>query len=198
MPFQFKTAGPDDNPNPWQTLSEREAYANPWIRVSHRNVINPSGGPGIYGVVQFKNVAVGVVPLDAQGYTWLVGQYRYTLERYSWEIPEGGGPLGTDPLEAAQRELLEETGIRARRWTPLLEMHTSNSVTDEYGVAYIAQDLEMGEAQPEETEQLHVRRLPFAEVVNMVMQGEITDSLSMIAILKTNEWLRNGIIDIDN
>ena len=194
MSFQFKTAGPDDSPNPWQTVSEREAYANPWIRVSHREVINPSGGTGIYGVVQFKNVAIGVVPLDAQGYTWLVGQYRYTLERYTWEIPEGGGPLGTDTLTSAKRELLEETGITARSWTPLLEMHTSNSVTDEYGVAYVAQDLEMGEAEPEETEQLHVRRLPFAEVVEMVMQGEITDSLSMIAILKTQQWLQRGII----
>lgn len=194
MPFQFKTSGPDASPNPWQTLSEREAYANPWIRVSHREVLNPSGGPGIYGVVQFKNVAVGVVPLDAEGYTWLVGQYRYTLERYTWEIPEGGGPLGTDPLAAAKRELLEETGITAQHWTPLLEMHTSNSVTDEYGVAYIAQDLAMGIAQPEETEQLHLRRLPFAEVVEMVLSGEITDALSMIAVLKTQEWLQRGII----
>ncbi|MCY7328777.1 MAG: hypothetical protein LH618_09530, partial [Saprospiraceae bacterium] len=95
MYFQFKTSGPDDSPNPWQTLSEREAYTNPWISVRHREVLNPSGNPGIYGVVHFKNVAVGVVPLDAEGYTWLVGQYRYPLQRYSWEIPEGGGPLGT-------------------------------------------------------------------------------------------------------
>jgi len=196
MSFQFKTAGPDDSVNPWQTRSDREAYDNPWIRVSHREVINPSGGPGIYGVVQFKNIAVGVVPLDERGYSWLVGQYRYTLQRYTWEIPEGGGPLGTDPLAAAQRELLEETGITAKKWTPLLEMHTSNSVTDEYGVAYIAQHLEMGQAQPEETEQLHVRYLPFSHIVTMVMDGEITDSLSMIAILKTQEWIRSGIISI--
>lgn len=194
MPFQFKISGPDDSLNPWLTLSEQEAYANPWISISHREVLNPAGNPGIYGVVHFKNVAVGIVPLDAAGYTWLVGQYRYTLQRYSWEIPEGGGPLGTDPLMAAKRELLEETGITARRWTPLLEMHTSNSVTDEYGVAYIAQELEMGEAQPEETEQLHVRRLPFTEVVDMVLNGEITDALSMIAVLKVNEWLRQGVI----
>lgn len=194
MHFQFKGDQPDQHPNPWKTLSARNAYDNPWIRVEHREVLNPSGGAGIYGVVHFKNTAVGIVPLDQEGYTWLVGQYRYTLGRYSWEIPEGGGALGSDPLEAAQRELLEETGLTARRWIPLLEMHTSNSVTDEYGVAYVAQDLEEGEAQPEETEQLQIRRLPFSEAVDMVMQGEITDALSMIAILKVNEWLRRGFL----
>lgn len=194
MQFQFKGNNPDQNPNPWETLSARTAYENPWIRVEHRDVQNPSGGAGIYGVVHFKNTAVGIVPLDTNGDTWLVGQYRYTLERYSWEIPEGGAPAGTDPLESARRELLEETGLRARIWTPLLELHTSNSVTNEYGVAYVAQDLEQGEAQPEETEQLHIRRLPFSEVVDMVLSGEITDALSMIAILKVNEWLRKGVL----
>lgn len=194
MPFQFKGNHPDQSPNPWKTLSVRNAYENPWIRVEHREVLNPSGGAGIYGVVHFKNTAIGIVPLDNEGYTWLVGQYRYTLDRYSWEIPEGGGPAGSDPLESAKRELLEETGITARIWTPLLEMHTSNSVTDEYGVAYMAQDLEMGKAQPEETEEIAVRRLPFSEAVEMVLRGEITDVFSMIAVLKANEWLRRGLI----
>jgi 8-oxo-dGTP pyrophosphatase MutT (NUDIX family) len=190
----FQRQQPDNTPNPWQTHSVEEKYANPWIRITHRTVTNPSGGPGIYGVVHFRNVAIGIVPLDAEGYTWLVGQYRYTLEQYHWEIPEGGCPLGTPPLASAQRELLEETGITATRWTPLLETHLSNSVTDEYGVCYVAQGLSFGEAEPEETEQLHVRRLPFSEVVEMVLNGEITDSLSVMAILKTNEWLRRGAL----
>jgi len=180
----LRSTAPDHVPNPWTTLTERTAYENPWIRVSHRDVLNPAGGPGIYGVVQFKNTAIGIVPLDDEGCTWLVGQYRYTLGRYSWEIPEGGGPLGTSLLESAQRELLEETGITARRWTPLLEMHLSNSVTDEYGVVYLAQDLAFGESRPEDTEQLHIRRVPFSEAFRMVMDGEITDALSMAAILK--------------
>lgn len=192
--FAFSSQQSDAAPNPWKTLSEKEVYNNPWIRVTHREVLNPMGGPGIYGVVHFKNTAIGIVPLDAERHTWLVGQYRYTLNRYSWEIPEGGGLVGSSPLEAARRELLEETGISAKRWTPLLEFHTSNSVTDEYGVAYIAQELEFGEAQPEDTEQLQVRRLPFSEAVDMVLRGDITDSLSMVAILKTNEWLRLGVI----
>jgi 8-oxo-dGTP pyrophosphatase MutT (NUDIX family) len=194
MSFQFKGRQPDQNANPWKTISNQISYENPWIRVEHREVLNPSGGAGIYGVVHFKNTAIGIVPLDNEGFTWLVGQYRYTLEHYSWEIPEGGGPIGTDPLKSAKRELLEETGITARRWTPLLEMHTSNSVTDEYGLVYVAQDLELGKAQPEETEDLKVWRLPFAEAVEMVLRGEITDSLSMIAILKVNEWLRRGLL----
>ena len=194
MPFQFKGRGPDLHPNPWKTISRQIAYENPWISVEHREVINPSGGEGIYGLVHFKNTAIGIIPIDEEGYTWLVGQYRYALERYSWEIPEGGGPVGTDPLESAKRELIEETGIRAARWTPLLEMHTTNSVTDEYGVAYVAQELSFGAAQPEETEQLQIRRLPFHEAVAMVMDGEITDVFSMVALLKAAEWHRTGAL----
>lgn len=192
--YDFQAQSPDGSLNPWATLDNKTAYDNPWISVEHRNVLTPAGTPGIYGVVHFKNTAVGIVPLDETLHTWLVGQYRYTLQRYSWEIPEGGGPLGSDLLASAQRELLEETGITARLWTPLLEMHTSNSVTDEYGVAFLAQDLSFGEAEPEDTEDLRVRRVPFSEVVEMVMRGDITDSLSMIAILKTQEWIRLGLI----
>jgi ADP-ribose pyrophosphatase len=178
----------------WTTLDITEKYSNPWIQVTHRNVLNPAGGAGIYGVVHFKNWAIGIVPLDAEYNTWLVGQYRYTLERYSWEIPEGGGKIGVSPLESAQRELLEETGITAQKWTQLLEVHTSNSVTDEYGVAYIAQDLSFGEAMPEETEDLKVLKIPFAKAVEMVLNGEITDALAMVAIMKTDYWIREGRI----
>jgi 8-oxo-dGTP pyrophosphatase MutT (NUDIX family) len=190
--MKFHRDKPDNSPNPWQTITENTAYQNPWITVSHREVLNPSGGKGIYGVVQFKNVAVGIIPLDEFGNTWIIGQFRYTLQQYHWEIPEGGCPMHTDPL--AKRELIEETGIEADLWTPLLELHTSNSVTNEYGVAYIAQNLHFGVAEPEETEQLLVKKIPFSELVEMVLNGEITDALSMVAVLKTNEWIRRGII----
>ncbi len=180
--------------NPWQTLRIQEVYANHWICVTHREVINPAGNPGIYGVVHFKNMAIGIVPLDEELNTWLVGQYRYALEAYSWEIPEGGCPLNTNPLEAAQRELLEETGIIAHRWTKILDFHASNSVTDESGMAFVARDLRFGEAMPEETEQIVVRKLPFAEAVEMVMRGDITDSLSMVSILKVKFLLDSGVL----
>ncbi len=195
--IEFHNEHPQTTDNPWKTLSIKQVYDNPWIEVTHREVINPSGGPGIYGMVHFKNVAIGIVPIDQDGYTWLVGQYRYPLECYSWEIPEGGGPAGRPVIESAKLELLEETGIRARRWTQLLEMHVSNSVSDEYAIAYIAQELEFGAAQPEETELLQIRRMPITEAVEMVMRGEITDSLSVAALLKVNEWLRRGLLDVN-
>jgi len=175
----------DERINPWKINSERIVYENNWIRVYHYDVINPGGGAGIYGKVHFRNTAIGVIPIDDEGYTWLVGQYRFTLDAYSWEIPEGGSPEGTLPLDSAKRELLEETGLVASDWTEILKMHLSNSVSDELGFAYIARGLEQREAEPEETEQLSLRRMPFREAYGMVLNGAITDSLSIAAILKT-------------
>ncbi len=169
--------------NPWQTLNSAIRYENPWLSIRHEEVVTPAGTPGIYGVVSFKNKAVGVIPIDTDGYTYLVGQYRYPLNEYSWEIPEGGSPVGTDPLESARRELREETGLVAQRWTKIARIHTSNSATDEEGFLYIAEELEQGDHEPEDTEQLHVRRLPLAEAVEMVMRSEITDALSVSALL---------------
>jgi len=140
-------------------------------------------------VVSFKNMAIGVVPVDAEGYTYLVGQYRYTLNAYSWEIPEGGGPMHEHPLDTAKRELLEETGLIAATWIDLGLLHTSNSVTDEFGFAYLAQDLTQGQATPEETEDLRVWRLPLKEAVEMCMRAEITDSLSLAGLLKAARLL---------
>lgn len=178
--------------NPWKTIQQDIVYENPWIKVSHREVLNPAGNEGIYGVVHFKNLAVGVVPLDESGNTWLVGQYRYTLDRYSWEIPEGGCPVDTDPLDSAKRELLEETGMQAASWEHILDFDLSNSVSDEIGKAYIARDLSFGEAQPEETEDLRVKKIPFSKALEMVYSGEITDSLSIMALLRAKVWLEEG------
>lgn len=182
--------------NPWKTLQIDEVYSNPWIRITHRSVLNPAGNPGIYGVVHFKNLAIGIVPIDEEGNTWLVGQFRYTLDQYSWEIPEGGAPLNTDPLDSAKRELIEETGIRAGQWTKILDFHTSNSVTDEAGMVFLAQDLSFGDSHPEDTEDITVRKLPLKEAIEMVIQGQITDSLTIMALLRVHQMLGAGLIQV--
>lgn len=173
----------NDTENPWQTLRSRVAYENPWLSIRHEDVVTPAGTPGIYGVVSFKNKAVGVIPLDAEGNTYLVGQYRYPLDEYSWEIPEGGCPLGTDPLATARRELKEETGLEAQTWTQIARIHTSNSATDEEGFLFIAEDLTEGEHEPEETEQLRLWKLPLADAVEMATTSRITDALSVSGLL---------------
>jgi len=180
--------------NPWKVVSEKEVYTNPWISLIHHEVINPSGNPGIYGKVHYKNRAIGILPLDEELNTYLVGQFRFTLNAYSWEMPEGGGPLGTDPLEAAQRELLEETGLKAKQWTELNRFHLSNSVGDEYGYIYLARELEQFEAEPEETEQLIVKKVPFSEVYRMVCNSEITDSMTVAAVLRVQLMILEGSI----
>jgi len=169
---------------PWQTISSKVVYDNNWIKVTHRDVTNPSGNPGIYGVVEFKNLAIGIVPVDDDGNTWLVRQFRYTLDQYTWEIPEGGCPKGETPLSAAQRELQEETGLAAKKWTKIAKLHTSNSVTDEYGEIFLAEKLTMGEQNLEDSEDIIVKKLPLKEAHQMVLDGEITDSVSMIGLMK--------------
>jgi 8-oxo-dGTP pyrophosphatase MutT (NUDIX family) len=168
--------------NPWKILDQHMVYENPWIQLTEFEVINPNGGNGIYGKVHYKHLAVGVIPLDENWNTWLVGQYRFPLDLYSWEIPEGGGRMDEDPVDAAKRELLEETGLVANEWTKILTMHLSNSVSDELAVIYLARGLEEHSAAPEETEELAIKKLPFDEVLQMVETGKITDAMSIAAI----------------
>jgi 8-oxo-dGTP pyrophosphatase MutT (NUDIX family) len=170
--------------NPWKVLAEKEVYDNPWITVTHSDVLNPKGKPGIYGKVSFKNLAIGVVPVDAEMNTYLVGQFRFTINEYSWEIPEGGAKLGTDPVITAQNELREETGLIAENYELLCpRLHTSNSVTNEIGYMYLATGLSQGPDEQEDTEDITVKKLPLAEAVAMVLDGRITDSISQTALL---------------
>lgn len=178
--------------SPWKVLSSKEIYTNNWISLTEHQVLNPSGGEGIYGEIHFKNLAIGVIPLDENYNTWLVGQYRFPLKAYSWEIIEGGGHLQIHPLASAKRELQEESGITAHKFLEIQRMHLSNSVSDELAIIYIARDLKMGSAAPEETEELTLKKLPFEQAYQMVINGEITDSMSVAGILKTKILMQEG------
>lgn len=170
--------------NPWKILDSEVKYENNWIQVVHQNVLNPSGGKGIYGTVNFKNIAVGVVPIDKDGNTWLVGQYRFPLNEYSWEIPEGGCPVGEEVLDTAKRELKEETGLIAQNWSLISKLHTSNSVCNEIAYIFLAEEITQSESQPEDTEQLQVKKVSLKEALEMVLADKITDSMSVAGILK--------------
>ncbi|MEM6628312.1 MAG: NUDIX hydrolase [Bacteroidota bacterium] len=182
-PELVESHNPGSLENPWKTLNAKEIYENPWIVLTEYDVINPAGNPGIYGVVHFKGRAVGVIPYQ-DGHIWMVGQYRYPLQSYSWEIPEGGSPGSEDLLDTAKRELLEETGLVAKEFKPLFRLHLSNSVTDEWGIIYLATGLEQHEAEPEDTEDLKLMRLSLDEAYEWVESGKITDSLTITAIYK--------------
>jgi 8-oxo-dGTP pyrophosphatase MutT (NUDIX family) len=170
--------------NPWKQLSTRLVYENPWIRVREDQVISPTGSSGIYGVVECR-IATGIVALTEAQQVYMVGQYRYPTDTYSWEIPEGGGNEGETPLAAAQRELREEAGLVATDWQPLGgEIHLSNCFTSERGYLFLARGLSQGACQPDETEALQVKTVPFRDCLRMVESGEIVDSLTIIAILR--------------
>lgn len=173
--------------NPWKTLKSEQVYESAWIKVMRHECINPADKPAVYSVVNFKNLAIGILPLDEQNNTWLVGQWRYPLEQYSWEIPEGGGPHGIDPMESAKRELKEETGIIATEFTELMRLHLSNSATDELAIVYIAKNLSFEDSEPEESEVLQVEKVHISEAYKMVNEGKITDAISVAAIMKV--WM---------
>ncbi len=176
----------DEAHNPWTTKSSVVRYDNPWISVRHDEVVDPSGRDGIYGVVSPKNFALGVLPLFDDGTVLLVGQYRYVLSEYSWEIPEGGGAKDVEPIESIARELREETGHEASEWLRICDITLSNSVTDERATGWLAWGLQpiAGGAEPESTEDLALWRLPFAELVELVWSGAITDSMTVATVAK--------------
>ncbi len=178
--------------NPWKTLNSETVHESPWIKVDYHKVINPGGFDGHYSTVHFKNLAIGVIPIDKDMNTYLVGQFRYPIKEYSWEIPEGGGALDIPPVETAKRELQEETGITAKEYKHLVTSHISNSATDEKAIIYMARDLEFGDANPEDDEELQCKKVSLNELFKMVNDGEITDSLTVMAAQKIELMLLKG------
>ena len=177
----------DDVPtsgNPWTVRAKRVPYDNRWIRVIEHDVLNPAGNPGIYGVVHVKHLAIGMLPLDEDGFTYLVGQHRFPRDYFSWELPEGGGSFEDAPEVSAARELREETGLLAHRWHPFLRMDLSNSITDERAIGLIAWDLEQFPPEPEEEEKIEIHRVRFAEALDMALSGEIVDAFAQAMLFK--------------
>lgn len=177
---------------PWARTSERLVYENPWISVREHQAEAPTGHRTIYGVVGFKNLAIGVLPIFPDGRTVLVGQHRFPLGDYSWEIPEGGAPLGQEPIEGARRELREETGLEARTWIQVLSYQLSNSVTDERGFGFIATDITEGEAEPDATEALAIVRVPFREALELAVAGHLHDLITVAMLLRAHHMAIEG------
>ena len=177
---------------PWTVHNTRNGFENPWLRVESSDVTHPDGSPGTYGVVRLANIACGVLPIDDEGHTWLVGQHRFAFNAYSWELPEGGGAKDVDPQISAGRELEEETGFRAAHFMPLGKWQLSNSVTDEIAYGYLAWGLRAGTARPDPSEDLTVRRAPFSELVQMVRSGEISDAFTHLMVLSALDIARRG------
>lgn len=182
----------DETKNPWKVLSTKPVHETPWIKITHHDVINPAGNSTVYTTVNFKNYAIAVIPLDENYNTWIVGQYRFPINEYSWEIIEGGGPIELSPQESAARELKEEAGITAKVWHEIYEFHASNSATDELAKVFVAKDLSFGESCPEESEELQVKKIPFQELVSMVYENKVKDSLTIISVLITDKLIKEG------
>ena len=182
---------------PWLVHDTQTAFESPWMRIETSPVTLPSGAPGRYGVVRFKFLATGVLPIDEEGFTWLVGQHRFPHDEYSWELPEGGGEKGVDPRISAARELKEETGFSARHWAPVGQWRLSNSITDEVGYGYVAWGLEAGESAPDETEVLSVARVPVSELVERCVSGDIVDSFTHLIVFGALEKARRGLLPPD-
>ena len=182
----------DEGGNPWIVKGVAHAFENDWFRIDEHDVIRPDGAKGYYGVIRVRRLAVGVLPIDAGGCVHLVGQWRFPLARYSWEMPEGGAEPGEDARACAERELAEETGLRAREWVQVLEMDLSNSLTDEQAVIFIATDLSPGESDPDPTEVLKRRQARFLDVLERVADGRIRDTMTVAAMLRAHHMAVTG------
>lgn len=179
---------------PWTVLAERDVYDNPWLALQEYDALAPTGAKALYGVVRHKNLAIAILPLFEDGTTVMIGQHRFPLGDYSWELPEGGGPLGVDPLESAKRELREEAGLEAAEWREALRFQLSNSVTDERGFGYLATGLTLTATEPDATESLQIVRAPFREVLDAALAGHILDMPTLAILLRAYHMAREGAL----
>jgi 8-oxo-dGTP pyrophosphatase MutT (NUDIX family) len=178
---------------PWKPGVERLAFESGWIIVTEQTAIAPTGKPSPYGLVRFKNLAVAVLPIHDDGTIVLVGQHRFPLGDYTWELPEGGAPLAEDPLDGAKRELAEETGLAAAEWREVMRAQLSNSVTDERMVGYLALGLsEAGAREADETEAITLARVPFREALDAAMAGYLPDMLTVAMLLRGYHMAKEG------
>jgi 8-oxo-dGTP pyrophosphatase MutT (NUDIX family) len=180
--------------SPWAVLAERPVYDNPWLSLSEYDTVAPTGKPALYGLVRFKNLALAILPLHDDGTITMVGQHRFPIPGYSWELPEGGGPLGADPLEGARRELREEAGLQAAEWRKVLTYQLSNSVTDEVGHGFVALGLTPAPVEPDETEALQIARVPFREALELALAGHIQDMPTLAMLLRAYHMAREGAL----
>ena len=182
--------------NPWRRMSRRIAYDNPWIRVYEDDVVTPAGTPSIYGVLSQKHIAIGVLPLEDNGDVWLVGQWRYALDQFSWEAPEGGGRLNADPLDEAKRELLEETGLEAKNWAQIADLHMSNSTSDERALCFLATGLKRVADQTLDDAEadMQIARIPFADALERALNGYITDAMTVAMLLRAYHMAATGAL----
>ncbi|HEX8569127.1 MAG TPA: NUDIX hydrolase [Caulobacteraceae bacterium] len=177
---------------PWRDHGGEQVFDNPWMTVTRHDATAPTGRPAVYGKIHFKNLALAVLPLHEDGTVTLVGQHRFAMMDYVWEIPEGGGPLEVEPLESIRRELREEAGLEATDWREVLRFQISNSLTDERGMAWIATGLTAVPAEPDATEAITVARVPFREALDAVVNGWIEDAMTVATVLRAYHMAREG------
>jgi ADP-ribose pyrophosphatase len=182
----------EEDGDPWTVKSVARDFENDWLAVDVHQVVHPGGREGTYGVVRVRRLAIGVLPVEPDGRVYMVGQWRFPLKRYSWEMPEGGAEPGEDAQACARRELLEETGFTAGKLERILALDLSNSLTDERAILFLATDLTPGDARPEDTEVLKRRSAHFLDVLNRAADGRIRDAMTVAAVLRAHHMAVTG------
>lgn len=181
-----------DRPPRWRDAGSSVMFENPWMRLTRHEATAPTGLQADYVVMRPQNMSVGVLPIHEDGTITLVGQQRFALMNWSWEMPEGGAPFNEDPLEGAKRELAEEAGLEAVVWHPALKVEMTNSITDERAMAWLAWGLTPVPIAPDPTEIIRVARVPFGDLLRNVGNGAVRDMFTVATVLRAYHMAREG------